>query len=159
MGNVLVVTEVSDGKIREASLEILSLARQLAESSGREVKSLVIGSGIGDAAADFASKGGGETYVVDDAAVANYNVDAYSQAILKAAETAGGRLSGAQQAGGAAVDSSGVVHELAVGSRSSLSAAPGKVCPGVVDLLAQRGWATAVADALRGSRRGTWTRP
>jgi electron transfer flavoprotein alpha subunit len=89
MSSVLVVTEISNGSIREASLELVAIAHKVAEASGREVKSLVIGSGVGDAAGDFASKGGGETYVVDDAAVANYNVDGYTKAIVKAAETAG----------------------------------------------------------------------
>ena len=42
---------------------------------GGDVKSLVIGSGVGDLANEFASKGGGETLVVDSGDLANYNVD------------------------------------------------------------------------------------
>lgn len=92
MSSVLVVTEVSKGKIRDAGLELVALARKVAESSGREVKSLVIGSGVEGIAADFAAKGGGETYVVDSPEVANYNVSMYKKAILAAVNAAGADL-------------------------------------------------------------------
>lgn len=88
MSSVLVVTEVSNGKIRDAGLELVSFARKVAESSGREVKSLVIGSGVEGLASEFAGKGGGETYVVDSADVANYSVEAYKKAILAAVSAA-----------------------------------------------------------------------
>lgn len=92
MSNVLVVTEISNGTIREAGLELVSFARKVAESSGREVKSLVIGSGVEGVAGDFAGKGGGETLVVDAAEAANYSVDVYRKAILAAVEAAGADL-------------------------------------------------------------------
>jgi electron transfer flavoprotein alpha subunit len=93
MGNILIVAEVTTGGvIREASYELVTLARELAEASGREVKSLVIGSGVGDLASEFASKGGGETFVADDAGLANYNVDGYNAAIRAAIEAAGADL-------------------------------------------------------------------
>jgi electron transfer flavoprotein alpha subunit len=88
MGNVLVVAEMAGGGIREASYELVNIARSLAEASGREVKGLVIGSGVGDAASEFASKGAGETFVVDNEATANYSVDAWNKAIRAAAEKA-----------------------------------------------------------------------
>jgi electron transfer flavoprotein alpha subunit len=88
MGNVLVVAETVGGGIREASYELVNIARSLAEASGREVKGLVIGSGVGDAASEFASKGAGETFVVDNEATANYSVDAWNKAIRAAAEKA-----------------------------------------------------------------------
>jgi electron transfer flavoprotein alpha subunit len=88
MGNVLVVAETAGGRIREASYELVSIARSLAEASGRDVKGLVIGSGVGDVASEFASKGAGETFVVDNEATANYSVDAWNKAIRAAAEKA-----------------------------------------------------------------------
>jgi len=88
MGNILVVAEIQNGKIREASFELVTLARKLAEASGRGVKSLVIGSGVAELAKAFAAKGGGETLVADDAALANYTVDAWSKTIRAAAEAA-----------------------------------------------------------------------
>jgi len=86
MGNILIVTEIQNGTLREASFELAAVAQGLAESTGRSVKSLVIGSGCNDLASDFASKGGGDTLVVDDAAAANYSVDVWSAAIASAVE-------------------------------------------------------------------------
>lgn len=92
MSSVLVVTEVNQGTIREAGLELVAFARKVAEASGREVKSLVIGSGVEGIAGDFAGKGGGETYVVDSADAANYSVEIYKKAILAGVEAAGADL-------------------------------------------------------------------
>ena len=57
MSNILVVSEIQNEQIRECSYELLTLAKEL----GGTVKSLVIGSGVSDAASEFAGKGGGET--------------------------------------------------------------------------------------------------
>ena len=93
MGNILIVAELNDqGGIREASYELVGVARSLAESTGRETRGLVIGSGVGDTAGEFASKGAGETFVADDAALAHYNSDGFNRAIRAAAEAAGADL-------------------------------------------------------------------
>mgnify|MGYP000383234115 CR=1 FL=1 len=64
MGTILIVAEIQNAKIREASYELITLATGV----GGDIKSVVIGSGVGDVASDFASKGGGETYVIDGGA-------------------------------------------------------------------------------------------
>jgi len=92
MGTILVVAEIQKGAIREASYELVAAARAVAEAGGHEVNGLVIGSGVGDLASEFASKGAGKTLVVDDAAAANYNVDVWSKAIKAAAESTGADL-------------------------------------------------------------------
>jgi electron transfer flavoprotein alpha subunit len=92
MGTILVVAEIQKGAIRESSYELVSVARELAESGGHDVNGLVIGSGVGDLATEFAGKGAGKTLVVDDAAAANYNVDIWSKAIKAAAEATGADL-------------------------------------------------------------------
>ena len=84
MGNILIVAEIQNGQIRECSHELITLAQGL----GGTIKSLVIGSGVGDLASDFASKGAGETFVADDAALADYNVDAWNKVIRAAVEAA-----------------------------------------------------------------------
>ncbi len=89
MGTTLIVTEIQNGKIREASYELAAMAQAL---TGSETKSLVIGSGVGDEASAFASKGGGDTLVVDNAAAANYNADAWTAAIVAAVESSGADL-------------------------------------------------------------------
>jgi len=92
MGTILVVAEIQKGSIRESSYELVTVARQLAESGGHDVTGLVIGSGVGDLASEFASKGAGKTLVVDDAAAENYNVDIWNKAIKAAAEASGADL-------------------------------------------------------------------
>ena len=54
MGKILVVAEIQKGAIREASYELVAFARGV---DGAEVEGLVIGSGVGDLASEFASKG------------------------------------------------------------------------------------------------------
>jgi electron transfer flavoprotein alpha subunit len=78
MASVLVIAEIQKGQIREASYELLTVARKVAQATGREVKSLVAGSGVGPLAEEFAKKGGGEVFVADHASLANYSVDAFS---------------------------------------------------------------------------------
>ncbi|MEE3326358.1 MAG: electron transfer flavoprotein subunit alpha/FixB family protein [Myxococcota bacterium] len=93
MGNILIVAELNEqGAIREASYELVGVARSLADSTGRETRGLVMGSGVGDAASEFASKGAGETLVADDAALAHYNSDGFNRTIRAAAEAAGADL-------------------------------------------------------------------
>ena len=92
MGTILVVAEIQKGAIREASYELVAVARGLAESGGHEVNGLVIGSGVGELASKFASKGAGKTLVVDDGAAANYNVDIWTKAIKAGAEASGADL-------------------------------------------------------------------
>jgi electron transfer flavoprotein alpha subunit len=88
MGSILIVAEIQNDKIRDSSYELITLANNI----GGDVKSVVIGSGVGDLASEFASKGGGETYVADDAALANYSVDAYNKAIRAAVDKSGADL-------------------------------------------------------------------
>jgi electron transfer flavoprotein alpha subunit len=88
MGSVLVVAEIQGGAIREASFELVSFAHKIAGASGREVKSLVAGSGIGGAAEEFSKKGGGEVFAADHDLLANYGVDAFDKAVRAAIERA-----------------------------------------------------------------------
>ncbi|MCP3986800.1 MAG: electron transfer flavoprotein subunit alpha/FixB family protein [bacterium] len=85
MGSILIVTEIKDGAIREASYELAAFAQKL----DGDVKSLVIGSGVAGEAESFAKKGGGTVYVADDASLANYNVEGYGAAIRAAVDASG----------------------------------------------------------------------
>ncbi len=92
MGTILVVAEISKGAIREASYELVAIARELASAGGHEVNGLVIGSGVGELAKTFAGKGAGKTYVVDSPAAANYNPEVHGKAIKAAAKAANASL-------------------------------------------------------------------
>jgi electron transfer flavoprotein alpha subunit len=88
MSTILIVTEIQNGTIREASYELGALAQKLRGT----VKSLVMGQGADSLASEFAGKGGGETYIADGDAFANYNVEAASAAIQAAVAASGADL-------------------------------------------------------------------
>ncbi len=85
MTKILIVSEIQNGAIREATYELVAIA----QSMGGEISSLVVG---GDAASDaeqMSQKGGGTVYVANDAALANYNQDAYYAAVNAAVDAVG----------------------------------------------------------------------
>ncbi|MCS5637596.1 MAG: electron transfer flavoprotein subunit alpha/FixB family protein [Myxococcota bacterium] len=89
MGNILIVAELTQaGAIRDSSFEVVTLARKLAEATGRGVRGLVLGSGVAEVAEAFAAGGAGETLVADDPALAHYNVEAFNKAIRAGAAAA-----------------------------------------------------------------------
>jgi electron transfer flavoprotein alpha subunit len=90
MGAILIVAELQNGTIREASYELASFAHKIA--GDRPVKSVVLGQGVSDAAEAFAAKGGGDVCLVDSETTANYSADAYKQAIQKAIEATDAEL-------------------------------------------------------------------
>ncbi|MCC6641612.1 MAG: electron transfer flavoprotein subunit alpha/FixB family protein [Deltaproteobacteria bacterium] len=84
MGTILIVGEIQNGKLREATLELVSFARQIAPTLGADVKSLLLGHGIGSQAEELSKKGGGEVLVADHELLASYGVDAYNRAVRAA---------------------------------------------------------------------------
>jgi len=86
MGSILVVAEIQAGKVREASFELAAFAQKIAGASGRDVKGLVIGSGIGTVAEEFAKKGGGDVLAADHELLANYSVDSFDAVVRAALE-------------------------------------------------------------------------
>ena len=86
MANViLVVGEVADGALVPLTGEMLGAARRLAGSSGHSVASALIGAGVEAKAQECIALGADQVFVVDDGALAEYNSDAYLQAMLKIA--------------------------------------------------------------------------
>ncbi|MEQ9495229.1 MAG: FAD-binding protein [Deltaproteobacteria bacterium] len=88
MSNVLVVSEISEGAIKGATLTAVTFANEAAKRSGGNVQLLAIGSGIGEAAGELA-KYGAAVHVADDAALANPLAEAYAKVIKAGAEAAG----------------------------------------------------------------------
>ena len=82
MAKILIVGEKQKDGLREATLELVTLARGL----GGELISLVIGSGVSALGEELAKKGGGKVLVADDPALENYTIDAYTAAVRKAIE-------------------------------------------------------------------------
>jgi len=92
MGSILIVAEIQNGKVREASFELASIAQRVASTSGREVHGLVYGQGVDAQAEAFAKKGGGTVHVVDSELVAHHNAEAANIVIKAAIEASGADL-------------------------------------------------------------------
>lgn len=84
MGSILVIAEIQNGKIRDASYELVHFAHNL--GGDRDVKGLVVGSGIADQAEAMAKRGCTEVLTADHESLANYNVDAWTKAVRAAVE-------------------------------------------------------------------------
>jgi electron transfer flavoprotein alpha subunit len=82
---VLVIAEQLDGVFRKVTFEALSAARKL----GTEVNAVALGSGIEGAAAQLGKYGAAKILVADDAALADYTVDAYTNVLAEIIGQAG----------------------------------------------------------------------
>ncbi len=89
MGNILIVAEIQNGNIREASFELASFAHKLASAGGHQVASLVAGLGVAALAEEFSKKGGGNVYAADHELLQNYSADALGAAVKAAIEASG----------------------------------------------------------------------
>ncbi len=76
---ILVIAEQVDGVFRKVSFEALSAARKL----GSEVDAVVLGSGIEAVAAELGQYGAAKIWVADDAALSEYTVEGYTQALAE----------------------------------------------------------------------------
>jgi len=88
MTKILIVSELQNGAVREATYELVATAQSL----GGEISSLMLGNDAGSVAEQLSQKGGGTVYLADDAALANYNQDAYYAAVNAAVEAVGADL-------------------------------------------------------------------
>lgn len=89
-GNVLVIVETSAGQVREAGLEALTIAGELAGGNG--VTALVVGRQVAGVAADVALRNVVRVLVADDLVLERYTTDAYAQGVEAAIAEVGPRL-------------------------------------------------------------------
>jgi len=92
MPGILIVAEIANGKIREASYELASLAEKIGSATGRSVKSLIAGQGIAGQAEEFAKRGGGEVLAADHELLGQYHSPALAAAIRAAIAASGADL-------------------------------------------------------------------
>lgn len=79
--NVLVVTEQVEGAFRKVTFEALSAGRQLAAALGGELSAAVLGSGVEGIAAELGQHGAAKVLVADDAALADFVTEAYTDVL------------------------------------------------------------------------------
>jgi electron transfer flavoprotein alpha subunit len=78
---ILVLAEQESGALKESTFELLGLAHRLAAQAGKEVGSVLLGSGTEAVAADLAARGGGEVLHADDAGLADYTQEGHGRAL------------------------------------------------------------------------------
>ena len=79
--NVLVFIEQRNGTIHPASFQLLSLACELAASTGGRTEACLVGSDVGGLANMIAAHGAGKIYTVDDPEFARYRAEPYTTAV------------------------------------------------------------------------------
>lgn len=83
MGDVLVVAETFEGKLRKTTHSAITFARQAASTLGASFSILVIGAGVGGAAQEAAAFGAAKVLVADDRSLANYLAESYAPTVAE----------------------------------------------------------------------------
>ncbi len=81
MGNALIIAEHSGGKLKKATLSVISFTRQLCGRRGIGYDLVVVGKGVAAAAADAARYGAANVFTIDGDAWANYLAQPYANAL------------------------------------------------------------------------------
>jgi electron transfer flavoprotein alpha subunit len=81
-GEVFVLCEQGDGKLKIISNEMLTKGREISVALGTELGAVLIGSGV-DPLAQEISKWANKVYVIDSPHLANYSCDGYTKALSK----------------------------------------------------------------------------
>ena len=85
---VLVHCEVIEGKLAAIATELLGCGRKLADELKEELSAVLIGSGVSGLAKEAIAFGADKVYVVDDAALKDYQTDPYLSAMDKVVKEA-----------------------------------------------------------------------
>ena len=83
--NIWVFCEQRDGELQSVALELLGVARELAEKTGEKVGAILLGHKIKNKAADLIAYGADEVHVVDDERLGLFVTEPYTQAITQLA--------------------------------------------------------------------------
>ena len=84
--NIWVFCEQRDGEIQNVALELLGVARELAEKTGEKVGALLLGHNIKGKAQDLIAYGADEVHIVDDEKLASFVTEPYAQAVTQIAK-------------------------------------------------------------------------
>lgn len=80
---VFAITEQRDGELRKVSFEVVSEGRRLADGLGAELTAVLLGSGVDGLAEELKKYGPDKILVADDAGLADYTTDAYSNVLAE----------------------------------------------------------------------------
>ena len=69
---IITCSEIVDGKLASISLELLGAGKKLANELGQQLETILIGSDVSKLAYDAISHGANKVYVIEDAALKDY---------------------------------------------------------------------------------------
>jgi electron transfer flavoprotein alpha subunit len=81
--NVWVFCEQRDGEIQSVAIELLGVARELADKVNEKVVALLLGHNVADKAKDLVAYGADEVRVVDDSRLQYFLTEYYAQAVTQ----------------------------------------------------------------------------
>ncbi len=81
-GEVLVLCEQADGKLKIISNEILTKGREISAALGTELAAVIVGSGVEPLGQEL-SKWANRVFVIDSPQLASYSTDGYTKALSK----------------------------------------------------------------------------
>ena len=84
--NIWVFCEQRDGELQSVALELLGVARELAEKTGEKVGAILLGHNVKGKAKDLIAYGADEVHVVDDPKLAMFVTEPYAQAVTQIAK-------------------------------------------------------------------------
>ena len=84
--NIWVFCEARDGELQSVALELLGVARELAEKTGEKVAALLLGHNVKSKAQELIAYGADQVYVVDDERLATFVTEPYAQAVTQIAK-------------------------------------------------------------------------
>src|SRR5690348_1529737 len=84
MPGVVIVGEMGEAGLRPVSLELVTAGRRLASALGGKVTAVLLGDGVGEAAAALAAAGADRTLVVDDPRLGHYSSELVTAALAAA---------------------------------------------------------------------------
>lgn len=85
---VMIIAEIAEGKLSSLSTELLGCGRKLADQLGQELSAVLVGNNIDMYAQEVIAFGADKVYLVENAVLGNYQVDAYTAAVQKVAKEA-----------------------------------------------------------------------
>lgn len=89
MGDVLVIAETYEGKLRKGTLSAIKFAGEMAGKTGAGFTVAVLGKDVGDAANEVAAYGAKTVYTVDDPALENYVAATWAHVVADLANQTG----------------------------------------------------------------------
>ena len=81
MGDILVIAEQDQGKVKKSAYELLSKANELAGAAGGSVIAVLVGKGLGALTSDLAAGGAKKVVLAESDALSVYDASAYAPGI------------------------------------------------------------------------------